>query len=129
MIINIFYKVNIDDLDPDTVHDMLLFIYKGMLDNLGKGKAERLLTAAEKYDLKTLKQMCEELLCEKIDTDNVLEMLLLSDLNRAPTLRAQAVKYILAHGKQVVSQCGWREKLRMYPEIICDLFEAATNKP
>ena len=121
--------MNIDDLDPDTVHDMLVFIYKGMLDNLGKGKAERLLTAAEKYDLKTLKQMCEELLCEKIDTDNVLELLLLSDLNRAPTLRAQAVKYILAHGKQVVSQSGWREKLEMYPDIICDLFEAATNKP
>ena len=121
--------MNIDDLDPDTVHDMLLFIYKGMLENLGEGKAKRLLTAAEKYDLKTLKQMCEELLCEKIDTDNVLELLLLSDLNRAPTLRAQAVKYILAHGKQVVSQSGWREKLRMYPEINCDLFEAATNKP
>ena len=73
--------------------------------------------------------MCEELLCEKMDRDNVLELLLLSDLNRAPTLRAQAVKYILAHGKQVVSQSGWREKLKMYPEIICDLFEATTNKP
>ena len=120
--------MTIDDLEPDTVHDMLLFIYKGMLEILGKGKAERLLTAAEKYDLKTLKQMCEELLCEKMDRDNVLEMLLLSDLNRAPTLRAQAVKYILAHGKQVVSQSGWREKLKMYPDIICDLFEATTNK-
>ena len=94
------------------MHSMLLFIYSGKVQGLNE-KAEKLLTASEKYDLKTLKQMCEELLCEKMDRDNVLELLLLSDLNRAPTLRAQAVKYILAHGKQVVSQSGWREKLKI----------------
>ena len=35
-------------------------------------KATGLLSAAEKYDLKELKQMCEESLCTNINTDNVL---------------------------------------------------------
>merc|ERR1712025_127620 len=64
-------KVDIIDLDGETVHDMIIYIYSGKVGEL-EGKATGLLSAAEKYDLRELKQMCETSLCENINTENVL---------------------------------------------------------
>ena len=44
-------NVDILDLDSDTVHDMIIYIYSGKVGKL-EGKATGLLSAAEKYDLK-----------------------------------------------------------------------------
>ena len=81
--------MNIDDLDKDVLHDMLLFIYTGKVEEGLEEKAFGMLTAAEYYDLKVLKHKCEELLCEKLDIDNALEMLVFADLNNASILRSQ----------------------------------------
>ena len=43
--------MDIQDLDADTVHDMIIYIYSGKVGKL-EGKATGLLSAAEKYDLK-----------------------------------------------------------------------------
>ena len=44
-------KVDIQDLDSDTVHDMIIYIYSGKVEKIDD-KAPGLLSAAEKYDLK-----------------------------------------------------------------------------
>ena len=45
-------NVDIQDLDSDTVHDMIIYIYSGKVQGKLEGKATGLLSAAEKYDLK-----------------------------------------------------------------------------
>ena len=45
-------RVDIIDLDADTVHDMIIYIYSGKVTGELEGKATGLLSAAEKYDLK-----------------------------------------------------------------------------
>jgi len=121
-------KVDIIDLEGDTVHDMLVYIYSGKVSELAC-KADRLLSAAEKYDLKELKAMCEASLSENITTENVLDLLVLADLHGATTVRQLALKYIVDNGKEIVAQQGWRDKLKMYPEIMADMFEAMTRAP
>ena len=44
-------RITITDLDPDTVLDLINYIYSGKVAELD-GKATGLLSAAEKYDLK-----------------------------------------------------------------------------
>ena len=44
-------RVDIQDLDAETVHDMIIYIYSGKVGEL-EGKATGLLSAAEKYDLR-----------------------------------------------------------------------------
>ena len=46
-------NVDILDLDSDTVHDMIIYIYSGKVGEL-KRKATGLLSAADKYDLKVI---------------------------------------------------------------------------
>lgn len=121
-------KVTIVDLDSDTVLDMIHYIYSGRVSGLDI-KADRLLSAAEKYDLRELKSMCEAALCENITTDNVLDLLVLADLHGAASVRTLALKFIVENGKEIVSQAQWREKLKSYPEIMADMFEAMTRLP
>lgn len=121
-------KVDIVDLDGDTVHDMVRYIYSGKVAEL-EGKATGLLSAAEKYDLKELKTMCETALCDTITQDNVLDLLVLADLHGASVVRGLALKFIVDNGKEIVAQPGWREKLKAYPEIMADMFEAMTRQP
>eukprot|EP00088_Acartia_fossae_P068928 TRINITY_DN8858_c0_g1_i1.p1 TRINITY_DN8858_c0_g1~~TRINITY_DN8858_c0_g1_i1.p1 ORF type:complete len:394 (+),score=91.00 TRINITY_DN8858_c0_g1_i1:45-1226(+) len=120
--------VNIEDLDADVVQDMIKYIYSGRTTSLST-KADRLLSAAEKYDLRELKGMCETSLCDTIHTENVLDLLVLADLHQANNLRNLALKVIVESGKEIVSQAGWREKLKAYPEIMADMFEAMTRVP
>ena len=63
--------------------------------------------------------MCEESLCTNINTDNVLDMLVLSDLHGASSVRALALKFIVENGKEIVAQNGWRDKLKVFSNIIC----------
>jgi len=121
-------KVDIVDLDADTVHDMIIYIYSGKVSEL-EGKATGLLSAAEKYDLKELKTMCETALCDTITQDNVLDLLVLADLHGASTVRSLSLKFIVDNGKEIVAQVGWRDKLKAYPEIMADMFEAMTRQP
>ena len=47
-------RVDIQDLDGETVHDMIIYVYSGKVDKIDD-KAAGLPSAAEKYDLKVRK--------------------------------------------------------------------------
>lgn len=53
----------------------------------------------------------------------------MSDLHGACSVRSLALKFIVENGKEIVAQNGWRDKLKMYPEIMADMFEAMTKLP
>ena len=59
----------------------------------------------------------------------VLDLLVLADLHGASSVRNLALKFIVENGKEIVSQIGWREKLKVYPEIMADMFEAMKRIP
>jgi len=121
-------KVDIIDLEGDIVHDMILYIYSEKVPDL-ETKAAGLLSAAEKYDLQELKTMCEVALCENVTTDNCLDLLVLADLHRATSVRQLTLKFIVDNSREIVNQPGWREKLRNYPDIMGDIFEAMSKLP
>ena len=120
-------KVDIVDLDSDTVYNMIVYIYSGEVTEI-EDKAINLLPAADKYDLKDLKTMCESVLCDTVTHDNVLDILVLANIHGANTLRDMALKFIVNNGKAIVCQEGWRDKLKAYPEIMADMFEAVAQE-
>lgn len=82
-------RVEVTDIEPDVMADMLRFIYTGKAPNLETMAAE-LLAAADKYSLDRLKVMCEEALCNSLTVENVSEVLILADLHSAEQLKEQA---------------------------------------
>ena len=116
-------QIEIKDFGAEVVADMLNFIYSSQVQQL-RIKAADLLPVADKYDLQTLKHMCESSLCENINTGNVLEILMLSYMYHCPMLRSHALDYIVLFKKEIVDHGNWREKLRHHVDIIADMFES-----
>ena len=72
-------KVDVKDLHPDVVAEMLTFIYTGNTPNLNRLAGE-LLAAAEQYQLELLKNICEERLCNSLEIGNSVSHLVLGDM-------------------------------------------------
>lgn len=86
-------RVEITDMDPEVLKEMLNFIYSGRANNLEK-MADDLLAAADKYDLERLKVMCEEALCSNLSVESAADVLILADMHSAQQLKAHAIDFI-----------------------------------
>ena len=120
-------NVKLVDIDVDTLEEMLFFIYNGKVKNL-KENAVNLLAAGEKYDLKELKQSCEESISVNLRVENVLDMLVTAYIHDASYLKALAMKFIGENARAVAAQKEWREKMRMYPDLMADVMDVFIQK-
>lgn len=64
--------VNLPDIDPDVLKELLIYIYTTESPNIKK-HASSLLYQAEKYQLEHLKIFCERRLSFDLQVDNLLE--------------------------------------------------------
>ena len=115
-------EMTLTDISPDTVADMLSYIYTDTIENLPE-KAQDLLPVAEKYDLVGLKIMCSTALLKQIKLDNTVELALLADLYTAKDLREAGLCFILANKKHYQGDPVWREAFKKNPTLLLDMFE------
>lgn len=86
-------KVNIEDVEPEVMNEVLRFIYTGKTLLIDK-MSDLLLAAADKYGLDRLKALCEEALCNNLDVDNAADTLILADVHSASQLKNQTIEFI-----------------------------------
>ena len=55
--------------------------------------------------------------------------MVLADLHGAATIRSLALKLIVDNGREIVVQTEWRDKLKVYSEMITDMVYAITRLP
>jgi len=121
-------RVEVKDVDPDVMAEMLRFIYTGRTAALDQMAAE-LLAAADKYALERLKVMCEEALCNGLTVDNVSDVLILADLHSAEQLKAQAIEFInTRHVTDVMETAGWKQMVASHPHLIAEAFKALASQ-
>ena len=118
-------QVIIKDMDADTLHEMLRYIYGRKDLNLVENATD-LLVAAEKYDLKELKQICEDHLCLTLNVDNVVDRLILADLHCASNLRSLALRFFKENGDSIVNQKDCKEKLSK--DLMWDIINVQAKK-
>jgi hypothetical protein len=71
-------NVEIDDVDSETMWELLRFIYCGEVRGF-KEIAKDLIYAAEKYEVDALKENCIEELVMNVTEENVIETLIIAD--------------------------------------------------
>ncbi|XP_065208020.1 protein roadkill-like [Planococcus citri] len=91
---NLPRKVKIEDCNGEVLGDMLRYIYTGKPEKLNL-LAGDLLSAADKYNLRGLKVMCEETLLSTLSVNNAVEMLRLSDSCKADLLKSEVINFIM----------------------------------
>ncbi|XP_071580436.1 speckle-type POZ protein-like isoform X1 [Temnothorax nylanderi] len=121
--------VKIEDIDYETVREMLRFIYTGKVENPENlGKITDLLVAADKYELTKLKVMCEKILCTRLTVENAAEILILADLYRADYLKAEALDIIKSHLTDVTDTKGYKSMVNSHPHLISEVLQALAKR-
>uniref|UniRef100_A0A1I8I867 Speckle-type POZ protein n=3 Tax=Macrostomum lignano TaxID=282301 RepID=A0A1I8I867_9PLAT len=116
-------RVVVEDVDEDTMREVLRYVYSGRAPRLDQ-MADSLLPAADKYQLDRLKVMCEESLAAALTVENVCDCLVLADLHCAAQLRQRASQFILANASRVAESPGWDQMVRRQPHLVAEAFKA-----
>ncbi|XP_037416915.1 BTB/POZ and MATH domain-containing protein 2-like [Triticum dicoccoides] len=121
--------ITIKDMQPGVFKALLHFIYTDSLqitDDLeGNDRVEmvqHLLVAADRYDMEKLKLVCQRILCENLDVENVATMLALADQHRCDILNDACVGFISCQKimDSVAATQGYADLKRSGPSILVD---------
>jgi len=119
-------EIIISDLEYNTVKDMVKFIYTGRLADISE-KSDLLLSAADKYDIKDLKDICCQCLSSNLNIEQIVDVLVLSDLHKATELKSTAIQFLLCHREEVFAQPDWKMKLKGHPELLLEVLESSVD--
>ncbi|CAL8138070.1 unnamed protein product [Orchesella dallaii] len=87
-------RIVIEDMEPQAVIEMLRFMYCGNVSMLRKDLWIQLLTASDKYDMPTLKILCENEIVKLLNPTNAIELYVTADLHQALLVKDKALKII-----------------------------------
>ena len=113
--------VEIQDIAPGVLKEMLRYIYVGRVDDI-VDIASDLLVAADKYLLKTLKNMCEETLCDDLSPSNAIEYLMFAENHNASKLKAEATQYIVSNPEEIIEDSKFELYAELQSDLICEVF-------
>jgi len=117
--------VKIVDMSREVAEELLHFIYSGKVLNLKK-VAKDLLSAADKYQMLQLVEICEEYLMSNLTVDTAPEVLVLSHLHKAVKLKTVVVEFIINNRKEVMKSPNW-ELIKQQSDLMEELFKALSN--
>lgn len=109
--------IKISDNSVDAVRGLLEFIYSGEVENLDE-KAEDMLMIAEKYNLPTLKMMCEENISLNLTSNNVCQILVLAELHLADKLKTACLDFICENSQHVLKSNNWLDLEDSDPKLV-----------
>ena len=114
-------RLKIKDLQPDTLEELLSYIYTDSSANVD-ACANSLLAAADLYKLPGLKSTCEQHLSEIITPVNVAAVLMLADQYACQRLKDSALKYCKDNHNYIVKDSQWKtieeEKPGLFEEAV-----------
>ena len=93
--------VNIPNFDSKVIQEMLRFIYTGKVKNIN-GFERILLSAADQYELESLKITCANILCENLKVENACEMIVLANQYRLTHFRNEILEFIAYNVNDII---------------------------
>ncbi|XP_008556032.1 speckle-type POZ protein [Microplitis demolitor] len=121
------HYVTINDISPKIIEEMLKFIYTDQVTDID-GDAKELLKAADKYQLQTLKKLCEESLCKSITITNAVEIMILADENNARQLVDYVTNFIANNAGSFIKPGSLNSTSSMNCSTLSKLFKKITSK-
>lgn len=114
-------KIEVNDLSPDALKEMLTYIYTGRVSDVGN-VAYDLLYAADKYQLDDLKTLCEQQLSKSLKVENAAHMLQFAHMHNTPMLKRRTLRFIAIHGAEVRATKEW-EEIKQHADILDELLQ------
>ncbi|GBO17561.1 Speckle-type POZ protein [Araneus ventricosus] len=109
--------IEIDDLEDNIVEQFLLFLYSDTLEDLQWENALKLYYAADKYQVKRLKDMCSSFLITEINASNVSDLLILADKHQDSNLKTASEDFICENDEQIFGTDEWKCFMESSPQL------------
>ncbi|KAH0561619.1 hypothetical protein KQX54_018120 [Cotesia glomerata] len=121
-------EINIEDLDPEIILEMLHYCYKGTLKTTNNVQIVlQVLKVADIYQIIKLKDFCEHRLMIEISSDNVLDIIDVADDSNAVDLRQEAIEFIAEHYETVFASDKFKELFFRKQELMFEVVHALSN--
>lgn len=135
-------RVEVADMEPGILEEMLRFIYTGRssleLESLDETIVfheqneedttrnqeifvTQLFIASDKYQLARLRCICYNSLSEMITVDSVCRILSFADLYSLTELKAMAVDFIMSRADKVMKTEGWKQLIEENPKSTIEI--------
>ena len=75
------------------------------------------------YQLEKLKMIAEDELCDNLQLENVLELVVIADRHGATKLKDKALKLIVKKKEQVENFDDWCMFIGTYPKLTAEIFK------
>ncbi|RLN05386.1 BTB/POZ and MATH domain-containing protein 1-like [Panicum miliaceum] len=128
--------VTVEDVRPAVFRALLRFIYTDSLpdmedlgDDDGKEMFRHLLVAADRYQVKRLKLMCEDSLCKSLSADSVATTLAFAEEQNLCSLKDACIEFIALSSKidDVMASKGYAHLKRSCPSVLLDVLEKSSK--
>ncbi|KAK6123641.1 hypothetical protein DH2020_042616 [Rehmannia glutinosa] len=126
-------EIIISDMEPSIFKAMLWFIYKGLLKEEEQKAASyfgsfmpnsfmaKMLAAADQFELKKLKKLCESRISEKLSGESVAYLLHIADLNHATELKVACLRFAAENQDAVLESDGYEYLKQNCPSLFLEL--------
>lgn len=122
-------SVTINDIDPDVFKELLRYIYTDQVSSL-ETMAHKLYTAADMYDIPTLKSLCRNHILKKLNLATGAETLMLADAHGDQEMKQHTLQFLsgASVAGKVTSTAGWKKMLRTHPYLVEEAFIALAQR-
>ena len=117
-------RVDVQDVNPKVVSEMLNFIYTGIRitnEDVLKEKAAELLGAANRYQLELLKSICEDKLCSSLNISNSIDYLIFGDMYKASKLRRIALRMVTSNMATLIGTKEYKDLVKNHPVLVLEI--------
>jgi len=115
-------EIQVDDIKPEVMAELLEFIYIGKVSNLDKFALD-LFIAADKYQINSLKDLCEKKLINSLAMENCFSLLIMGDM-LSPSIKKIALKFVVENRESIEIQ----EELANYPSLMMEILKKVFGK-
>ena len=114
--------VNISEVNPDVMENVITFIYSGQLD-INKDSMLDLLEAAVKLELVTLLERCHKFFRNQINFENAVDVLIIAERFGLSQFQEVAEKRITRNRSMLMADTGFRQKMMENPRVLLLLYD------
>ncbi|XP_074095897.1 speckle-type POZ protein B-like [Cotesia typhae] len=120
-------EITIPDVDPEIFKKVLDYIYTDKVDDLNIF-VEELLEVSDKYQLLTLKEMCEESLSKNLSVENSIRILILADRHNLKKLVEFTKNYIVVKLASLKNTEEYKALEKSYPALFLALLKEHVHR-
>ena len=106
----------------------LCYLYSGEVDQLDEMCLD-LFTAADKYDVQPLREICIQHMAKNISVDNAVDMLALADRHSVESVKSLALQFIKFNFADFVKTKFWASFLENYPHDVKRMRPVSNKTP